>query len=439
MQLGISALTCYLHACRHQNEAKSRKYLAKVLWLLSYDKDSQLSDSVEKYNQGVPALSWLPWIPQLLTCLVRNEGKIIVNILSQIGRTYPQAVYFPIRTLYLTLKMEQREKNLRKATMSNVMMNTASGTMQSNVTSQTSTTTLQSTTITVTPTILTIGQQVSNNVNIQSSTASSNETTTSISVTPSQNNSTSIATNQGSNQMAVSRPSNSNVQQMETEPSNDSNNQQQTNLAQQPATTQIVTTQSQQQTASIPTTSTPVQQSQQIQGNIINPQLQQRIILQQQSENQIKVTPPMWRCSKVLHNQRELHPTVLSSLEGIIDQLNWFRENWHEEVLRQLKQGLAKCYSIAFENRNKIMDATVTPALLNFVRKLVSTFGIGIENPLANTTNQTNLNTSTASESLARRAQATAQDPLFQRMKQQFTTDFDFEQPGECLLLKLIF
>ena len=148
----------------------------------------------------------------------------------------------------------------------------------------------------------------------------------------------------------------------------------------------------------------------------------------------------MWRCSKVLQYQRELHPTVLSSLEGIIDQLNWFRENWHEEVLRQLRQGLAKCYSIAFENRNKVQDATVSPALLNFVRKLVATFGIGIENPLAqtNSTNQTNLNTSTASESLARRVQATAQDPLFQRMKQQFTTDFDFEQPNAMKLNNLI-
>ena len=26
------------------------------------------------------------------------------------GRVYPQAVYFPIRTLYLTLKIEQRER-----------------------------------------------------------------------------------------------------------------------------------------------------------------------------------------------------------------------------------------------------------------------------------------------------------------------------------------
>ena len=27
---GVSAITCFLHACRHQNESKSRKYLAKV-------------------------------------------------------------------------------------------------------------------------------------------------------------------------------------------------------------------------------------------------------------------------------------------------------------------------------------------------------------------------------------------------------------------------
>lgn len=49
-------------------------------------------------------------IPQLLTCLVRNEGRLIMNLLSQVGRMYPQAVYFPIRTLYLTLKIEQRER-----------------------------------------------------------------------------------------------------------------------------------------------------------------------------------------------------------------------------------------------------------------------------------------------------------------------------------------
>ena len=48
-QAGISAITCYLHACRHQNEAKSRKYLAKVIWLLSYDDEQcTLADTVDK-------------------------------------------------------------------------------------------------------------------------------------------------------------------------------------------------------------------------------------------------------------------------------------------------------------------------------------------------------------------------------------------------------
>lgn len=47
-------------------------------------------------------------IPQLLTCLARNEGAYLLNLLSSIGKAYPQAVYFPIRTLYLSLKLEQK-------------------------------------------------------------------------------------------------------------------------------------------------------------------------------------------------------------------------------------------------------------------------------------------------------------------------------------------
>lgn len=85
MKYGVEAITCYLHACRHQNESKSRKYLAKVLWLLTYDTEQlELAEAVDKYMTGVPPIQWLPWIPQLLTCLVRSEGKLILNLLSQV-------------------------------------------------------------------------------------------------------------------------------------------------------------------------------------------------------------------------------------------------------------------------------------------------------------------------------------------------------------------
>lgn len=93
------------------------------------------------------------------------------------------------------------------------------------------------------------------------------------------------------------------------------------------------------------------------------------------------------------------------------------------QVLRQLQQGLAKCYSVAFEKSGAVSDAKITPHTLNFVKKLVSTFGVGLEN----VSNVSTMFSSAASESLARRAQATAQDPVFQKMKGQFTT-------GQCYI-----
>lgn len=56
----------------------------------------------------------------------------------------------------------------------------------------------------------------------------------------------------------------------------------------------------------------------------------------------------------------------------------WFRENWCEEVLRQLRLGLAKCYTLAFENRGAVNDANISVSTHNFLKKLVSTFGIGL-------------------------------------------------------------
>lgn len=35
--LALSVITCYLHACRTQKETKCRKYLARIIWLLTHD------------------------------------------------------------------------------------------------------------------------------------------------------------------------------------------------------------------------------------------------------------------------------------------------------------------------------------------------------------------------------------------------------------------
>ncbi|XP_065334181.1 transformation/transcription domain-associated protein isoform X2 [Cloeon dipterum] len=306
--LGVAAIACYLNACRHQTEQKSRKYLAKVLWLLSYDDShGQLAEAIEKYSGQVPPLQWLAWIPQLLTCLVTQEGKVVLNLLSQVGKMFPQAVYFPIRTLYLTLKIEQRE---------HVKWLSTDG-----------------------------GDQ---------KTAASK------------------ATGKMSNRL-VSCTLNSD-----------------TNCLDGGSSTSQADTKKQGDTMTI------------------------------------RATPPMWRCSRIMHMQREIHPTVLASLEGIVDQLVWFRESWYEEVLRQLRQGLAKCYTLAYEGRLDVNDTKITPHTLNFVRKLSSTFGIGeVQNTSASGSNLY----SGSSDSLAKRTLTTIQDPVFHKMKEQFRKEFEFSAP----------
>lgn len=178
--------------------------------MLTYDDEKlALAEAMDKYCVGVPPVQWLPWIPQLLVCLVRNEGRLVLNLLSQVGRMFPQAVYFPIRTLYLTLKIEQRERH-KTAELA------------------------------------------------------------------AERKAASAAANGAANGAA-------------------------------PAATTATAAGTGTAGAASGTAGTPAAT---------------------EGAGPIRATAPMWRCSRIMHMQRDLHPTVLSSLEGIVDQMVWFRENW---------------------------------------------------------------------------------------------------------------
>ncbi|KAB7505950.1 Transformation/transcription domain-associated protein [Armadillidium nasatum] len=305
--LGVSAITCFLHASRHQNESKSRKHLAKVFWLLTFDDEAgSLSEALDKYSVGVPAIQWLPWIPQLLTCIVRPEGKVIITLLNQVGKMFPQAVYLPIRTLYLTLRIEQWGRYRRDSS-------------------------------------------------------------------------------------AISQAS-------------------------QTATTQ-------------PTSSTTGSAAAAAAAAAVG------------NQAPIRATEPMRRCSQILQTQRDCHPTVLVSLEGIAEQVSmgWFREKWYEEILRQLRQALAKCYALAFENSNAITESVITPHTQSFVEKLVASFGMDFENGAAQLS-AAGYVCARAETTTGRRGQqqTSIHHPAFQKLKSQFRQDFDFAQPASLKLHNLI-
>ena len=75
-----------------------------------------------------------------------------------------------------------------------------------------------------------------------------------------------------------------------------------------------------------------------------------------------------------------------------------------------------------------VTSARITPEMLQYVQRLVGAFGINVEGNMTSSGALTQ-------EALAKRAQAAAQDPAFQRLKNQFANDFDFRYENLRILI----
>lgn len=104
-----NALSCYLQAAGLYKNSKTRKLLARILWLLSLDDSSKtLSQAFENFRGEVPVWYWISFIPQLLLSLSYNEGNLTKQILVKIAKSYPQALYFQLRSFKEDLITQQQ-------------------------------------------------------------------------------------------------------------------------------------------------------------------------------------------------------------------------------------------------------------------------------------------------------------------------------------------
>lgn len=103
---GVNAVNCYLQAATLCKNSSSRKYLTRVLWLLSFeDSSGSMSKSFELYNNDLPSWYWVPFIPELLASLSRREARQARFLLMKIAKSYPQALYLQLRTINEEFKM----------------------------------------------------------------------------------------------------------------------------------------------------------------------------------------------------------------------------------------------------------------------------------------------------------------------------------------------
>ncbi|KAF1346069.1 hypothetical protein BDV97DRAFT_424127 [Delphinella strobiligena] len=115
-----AAISCYLEAAGQYKSAKSRKLLSRILWLLSLDDaEGSLAKAFDNFKGETPVWYWVTFIPQLLNNLSRTptEATIAHGILSKLAKTYPQALYFQLRTSredMLVIRRSQEAKEARE-------------------------------------------------------------------------------------------------------------------------------------------------------------------------------------------------------------------------------------------------------------------------------------------------------------------------------------
>lgn len=105
------AMGCYLEAIQIDANEWNRVHLPKCIWMLTKDGGSLLCNTFENRGSTLPAWVWLPWLPQLFTCLYRDEGRAVRAIFERVLRAYPQAVYYPLRAFFLERRDVERAKN----------------------------------------------------------------------------------------------------------------------------------------------------------------------------------------------------------------------------------------------------------------------------------------------------------------------------------------
>ena len=116
-----SALSCYLEAAGTYKNAKSRKALSRVLWFLSLeDAENRMTKTFEEYKGEHPIWYWITFIPQLLVSMSKPEAKIAKFILMKLAKSYPQALYYHLRTsrddfTAIRKQHEQKQRNAQNA------------------------------------------------------------------------------------------------------------------------------------------------------------------------------------------------------------------------------------------------------------------------------------------------------------------------------------
>jgi hypothetical protein len=87
--------------------AAPRLAAARLLRALSVADGPALGRLLLAHAEPLPASTWLPWVPFLLASLARpNEAPAAASLLASVAQTYPQALYYSLRSFLFEKQAE---------------------------------------------------------------------------------------------------------------------------------------------------------------------------------------------------------------------------------------------------------------------------------------------------------------------------------------------
>ncbi|GFS40126.1 transcription-associated protein 1, partial [Nephila pilipes] len=110
------AMECFVKACRYKNGSDNKELLSRILWIISYE-DSSLSLSntfISNGGEDIPISCWLPWIPQLLTTILRTSTCNLSFLLHAIGNKYPNSLFFLLHIFLKKIASKPKKRKLVK-------------------------------------------------------------------------------------------------------------------------------------------------------------------------------------------------------------------------------------------------------------------------------------------------------------------------------------
>lgn len=102
-------LAAFMQGIRYGSNS-ARTYIPRLFWLLNHDDKENLAKLFEKSLADIPVWVWLPWIQNLISMISRKDNssleKISRSIIINIGKKYPQSVYYHMRSFYFEVREE---------------------------------------------------------------------------------------------------------------------------------------------------------------------------------------------------------------------------------------------------------------------------------------------------------------------------------------------